>query len=156
MRDLQVSAAQPIISYLTSSIWPGIRLNPGLDNESILPSQQPAETRDIIRGWLTGLNAWELVGLERAVLAGKSLCVGARLLCEWGESFADVRKVLSKSESQEAKRFGIAEAAEACSIEVSWQTGQWGEVEDTHDVEKEDLRRQFGSAILVMSGTSQA
>lgn len=154
LRELQIDTAEPIISYLTSNIWPGVRLAPGLDDGSIFPAQQPLETRAIIHGWLAGLDAWELVGLERAVLASKSLCIGARLLCEWGESFADVRKALGSGGSQEAKRFGIEAAAEACSLEVAWQTGRWGEVEDTHDVEKEDLRRQFGSAILVMSGTS--
>ncbi|KAL8927273.1 MAG: hypothetical protein Q9208_002450 [Pyrenodesmia sp. 3 TL-2023] len=154
LRELQVGTAEPIISYLTSSIWPGVHLDPGLDSGSIIPAQQPSETRDIVRGWMAGLSAWELVGLERAVLAGKSLCIGARLLCEWGESFADVRKALRDGERQDGKRFGIEAAATACSLEVAWQTGRWGEVEDTHDVEKEDLRRQFGSAILVMSGTN--
>ncbi|KAI4282463.1 MAG: hypothetical protein L6R35_005405 [Caloplaca aegaea] len=169
LRELQIATAEPIISYLTSSIWPGVHLDPGLDSGSIIPAQQPPETRDIVRGWLAGLDAWELVGLERAVLAGKSLCLGARLLCEWGESFADVRKKVllngsssstgakkeeEEEEEREMKRFGIEEAATACSLEVTWQTGRWGEVEDTHDVEKEDVRRQFGSAILVMGGTN--
>ena len=36
--------------------------------------------------------------------------------------------------------------------EVEWQTKKWGEVEDTHDVEKEDLRRQLGSAVLLVAG----
>ena len=50
-------------------------------------------------------------------------------------------------------RFGVEEAAEACSLEVRWQTGMWGEVEDSHDVANEDVRRQLGSVILVVSGT---
>ncbi|CAO1599358.1 ATP synthase mitochondrial F1 complex assembly factor 2 [Xanthoria calcicola] len=156
LRDLQARVAEPIISYLTTSVWPGVQLNPSLDEGSIFPTEQPRQTKDIIRGWMTGLNAWELVGLERAVLAGKSLCVGARLLCEWGESFADVRKALGSGSHQGVQRFGIEDAAQACSIEVMWQTGRWGEVEDTHDVDKEDLRSQFGSAVLVASGTTQA
>jgi len=41
--------------------------------------------------------------------------------------------------------WGIEEAAQAATLEVSWQTGQWGEVEDTHDVEKEDVRRGLGA-----------
>ena len=93
---------------------------------------------------MAGLPAWELAGLERAVLAGKSLCVGARLVVEWSEEFRDV--------GRGERTFGIEEAAEACSLEVRWQTSQWGEVEDTHDVEKEDLRRQMGSVILVVGG----
>ena len=110
---------------------------------------------------MAGLPAWELVGLERAVLAGKSLCVGARLVCEWSESMrismgSSVGGEPESGRSEGMERFGIEQAAEACSLEVRWQTGRWGEVEDTHDVEKEDLRRQFGSVILVVSGTGSA
>jgi ATP synthase F1 complex assembly factor 2 len=54
----------------------------------------------------------------------------------------------------DAPRFGIKEATEASSLEVTWQTKQWGEVEDTHDVQKEDLRRQLGSAIILVGGDS--
>lgn len=93
---------------------------------------------------MANLPAWELVGLERAVLAGKSLCVGARIVCEWSEEM----RQLNEGE----KRFGGEEAAEACSLEVRWQTGRWGEVEDSHDVEREDLGRQFGSVVLIVGG----
>ena len=53
------------------------------------------------------------------------------------------------------RRFGAEEAARATSLEVDWQTGRWGEVEDTHDVEKEDVRRQFGAVVLLVSGTGR-
>ena len=90
------------------------------------------------------------------MLAGKSLCVGARLVIEWSENFRDLVVGISAEEEREGRRrgtrFGVEEAAEACSLEVRWQTGTWGEVEDSHDVEKEDLRRQLGSVILVVSG----
>ena len=99
---------------------------------------------------MASLPAWELVGLERAVLASKSLCVGARLICEWSEYLK------LNGHGGAGQRFGIEQAAEACSLEVRWQTGRWGEVEDSHDVEKEDLRRQFGSVVLVVSGTNNA
>lgn len=143
-----------------------MELNPTLDDGSILPRSQPAATRAVIKGWMAGLPAWELVGLERAVLAGKSLCVAARLVCEWSEHFRHEGFTpasaegglgeLSKGGISEGERFGIEQAAEACSLEVRWQTGMWGEVEDTHDVEKEDLRRQFGSVVLLVSGTGNA
>jgi len=157
LRDLQIRVAKPILSYLTERVWPGVELNPTLDDGSILPKSQPAATRAVIKGWMSELPAWELVGLERAVLAGKSLCVAARLICEWTEhlklSTGSPPSVLEEQDGQSRReRFGIEHAAEACSLEVRWQTGRWGEVEDTHDVEKEDLRRQFGSAILVVSG----
>ena len=146
LRDIQIRAATPIISYLTTSVWPGVEINPILDENSIMPIQQSEMTRSVIRGWIAGLPAYELTALERAVLAGKSLLVGARLLIDWSEEFRDVQRAGSDS------RFGIEEAAEASSLEVRWQTGMWGEVEDTHDVENEDIRRQLGSAILLISG----
>jgi chaperone required for assembly of F1-ATPase len=146
LRELQQEMATPIIGHLTTHIWPGVEIKPILEPDSIMPVEQPAMTQQVIRGWLAGLPAFELAGLERAVLASKSLLVSVRLIYEWGEAFAQSRKPAN------AARFGIEEAAEAASLEVRWQTGQWGEVEDTHDVEKEDLRRQLGSAILLVTG----
>jgi len=147
LRDIQIRTATPIISFLTSTIWPGVELKPILDEDSIMPLRQSEVTRSVIRGWIAGLPAFELAALERAVLAGKSLLVGARLLVEWSEEFRELQQ-----RGGEEKRFGIEEAAEAASLEVRWQTGMWGEVEDTHDVENEDVRRQLGSAVLVVSG----
>lgn len=168
LRDLQIRVARPIIAYLTQHIWPGIDLIPTLDAGSIHPAPQPEASRAVIQGWMAGLPAWELAGLERAVLAGKSLCVGARLVVEWSEVFqrgmrgggrggmdggeAGGERGGEGEEKRTQQRFGIEEAAEACSVEVRWQTRKWGEVEDTHDVEREDLRRQFGSVVLVVSG----
>lgn len=150
LRQLQMDMSTPIIAHLTTHIWPGVEIKPILEPDSIMPVAQPEMTQQVIRGWLSGLPAFELAGLERAVLASKSLLVSVRLIHEWAEAFAQSqpRKIA------DAGRFGIEEAAEACSLEVRWQTGQWGEVEDTHDVEKEDLRRQLGSAILLVAGDS--
>ena len=161
LRELQIRTAKPVLSYLTQRVWPGVELCPTLDDGSILPKAQPPATRAVIKGWMAGLPAWELVGLERAVLAGKSLCVGARLVCEWSEYLklgmgSSTGTTEEQGQDVRREKFGIEEAAEACSLEVRWQTGRWGEVEDTHDVEKEDLRRQFGSVVLVVSGTGKA
>ncbi|KAH9872180.1 hypothetical protein IAQ61_005015 [Plenodomus lingam] len=148
LREQQEDVATKILAYLTRHVWPGVEIRPTLDPDSIIPVSQSELTQQIIRGWCAGLPAYELAGLERAVLASKSLLVGARLVFEWAEAFAHARKAVPT----EASRFGMQDAAEACSLEVNWQTRQWGEVEDTHDVEKEDLRRQLGSAILLVAG----
>ncbi|KAK5938270.1 ATP synthase mitochondrial F1 complex assembly factor 2 [Knufia obscura] len=145
LRDLQKEMAQTVISYLNTTVWPGVEIRPVLDGDSIMPGKQSDVTNSIIQGWISGLPAFELAALERAVLASKSLLVGTRLLIEWSEEFRDLQRSTEK-------RFGIEEAAFASTIEVRWQTGMWGEVEDTHDVENEDIRRQLGSAILVVSG----
>ncbi|OAP64062.1 ATP synthase mitochondrial F1 complex assembly factor 2 [Fonsecaea erecta] len=147
LREIQIRTAKPILSYLSTSVWPGVEIKPVLGENSILPTQQDEMTRSVIRGWISGLPAYELAGLERAVLASKSLLVATRLLIEWSEEFRDMQHPGSE------KRFGIEEAAEASSLEVRWQTGMWGEVEDSHDVENEDIRRQLGSVVLLVSGS---
>lgn len=86
--------------------------------------------------------------MERGVLATKSLLVASRLLIDWSPEFAH----LMEGEAAGRQRFGIEEAAEACTVEVRWQTSLWGEVEDTHDVEKEDLKRQLGGVVLLIAG----
>ncbi|OCT49514.1 Protein atp12, mitochondrial [Cladophialophora carrionii] len=146
LRQVQIKTAKPIISYLSTSVWPGVDIKPVLDENSIIPTKQDESTRNVIKGWIAGLPAYELAALERAVLAGKSLLIGARLLIEWSEEFRDMQR-----DSGEP-RFGIHEAAEASNLEVRWQTDMWGEVEDTHDVNNEDIRRQLGSAVLLVSG----
>lgn len=148
LRQQQTKVASPIIAYLTTQVWPGVEIKPILEPDSIIPVSQPAMTQEVVRGWLSAVPPFELAGLERAVLASKSLLVGVRLIHEWGEAFAQSRM------AADAGRFGIEEAAEASSLEVRWQTGQWGEVEDTHDVEKEDLRRQLGSVVVLVGGES--
>jgi len=118
-----------------------------------VPKKQPEMTKSIIKGWIMGLPAYELAALERGVLASKSLLVATRLAVEWSEEFRDLQHTGTEREGEGQTRFGIEEAAEACSTEVKWQTGMWGEVEDTHDVDKEDLRRQLGSVVLLVSGS---
>lgn len=147
LRDLQIRVAKPIIAWLVAKVWPGVDVVPVLETESILPTPQPDMTVEVVRGWIAGLPAWELAGLERAVLATKSLLVATRLLVEWSEELGHLR-----SSNGSGERFGVEDAAHAANLEVHWQTGQWGEVEDTHDVDKEDVRRQLGGVVLLVSG----
>ncbi|KAH8762041.1 hypothetical protein F5883DRAFT_561586 [Diaporthe sp. PMI_573] len=156
LRELQERTAGEIIGYLSTHVWPGVEIGPVLDEGFLLPKEQKPGVREVIQGWVMGLDAWDLAGLERAALAGKSLLGAARLVVEWSEGSAGraVRDAaLSRETQKNHKRiFGVEEAAKASSLEVDWQTGKWGEVEDTHDVEKEDLRRQLGSTVLLVSG----
>lgn len=156
LRELQERTAGEVIGYLSTHVWPGVEIEPVLDEGLLLPREQKPGVREVIQGWVMGLEAWDLAGLERAALAGKSLLGAARLVVEWSEGSAG-RAGRDASPSGETNKnrkrtFGIEEAAKATSLEVDWQTGKWGEVEDTHDVEKEDLRRQLGSAVLLVSG----
>ncbi|KAL4930568.1 ATP synthase complex assembly protein ATP12 [Aspergillus undulatus] len=147
LREAQMRVASDIIAFLGTKVWPGIEIVPVLDENSIFPASQSQATKDIIKQWVHGLEAHDLAALERGILASKSLLVAVRLVAEWSGNFRLLQR-------QGQKRFGIEEAAEASSLEVQWQTDMWGEVEDTHDVDKEDLRRQLGSVILLVSGES--
>ncbi|RPB13233.1 ATP12-domain-containing protein [Morchella conica CCBAS932] len=145
LREMQEESARPITAFMTTNVWPGVKLVPVDGDEGLIAVEgQPQETRDVIRSWIERLGVWDLVGLERAVLATKSLLIAARLVAEWSEE-------MQFSMGRE-KVFGAEEAAEAASVEVRFQTGRWGEVEDTHDVEKEDLKRQLGAARMLVSG----
>lgn len=144
LRERQREVAEPIIGYLKSHVFPGCDINPILAPDSIVPVPQPQATREVIKSWVQSLPAFELAGLERGILASKSTLIAARIVVEWSQEFAQLRKA-----GQE--RFGIEEATEAASLEVLHQTEQWGEVEDTHDVDNADIRRQLGTVILLVS-----
>lgn len=147
LRDMQMTVAKDIVSFLTSKVWPGVEIQP-LETENIMPPSQPQTTKDIIRDWIYNLPPHDLAAFERGVLSSKSLLVAVRLLVEWSEHFRHLQRP-----GQE--KFGIEEAAEASSLEVKWQTDMWGEVEDTHDVDKEDLKRQLGSVVVMISGETR-
>lgn len=147
LRDVQKRIAEDIVSFLTTYAWPGVQIEPVLDGHSIFPRQQSEGTREVVQGWVMGLDPWEIAGLERAALAGKSLVAAARFVSEWSEGPVGLGQLNSGS------RFGVEEAAEATSLEVEWQTTHWGLVEDTHDVNREDVRRQLGSVALLVAGT---
>ena len=144
LRQRQREVAEPIIGYLQSHVFPGCEINPILSPDSIVPIPQPQATREVIKSWVQSLPAFELAGLERGILATKSLLVAARMVTEWGQEFAATRKA-------GGERFGIEDATEAASLEVLHQTEQWGEVEDTHDVDGADIRRQLGTVVLLVS-----
>lgn len=146
LRQRQREVAEPIIAYLQTHIFPGVDIEPILDEDSIMPKSQSKLTQEVIRGWAYGLAPFELAGLERGVLATKSLLIAARLLIEWSREYQHLRK-----QNADSPRFGIVQASEAASMELTHQVQQWGEVEDSHDVQKEDLFRQLGSLILVVS-----
>ncbi|KAM7222873.1 hypothetical protein V8F06_001771 [Rhypophila decipiens] len=156
LRDRQEGVYNEVVPFLMAHVWPGVsKIIPVLDDNFIMPKSQDPATRAAVQKWIErDLDAWEVAGLERATLAAKSLLIGARLVAEWGETFSSKVGAKAAIERGEGRKlFGIEEAARAASIEVDWQIERWGEVEDTHDVEKVDVRRQLGGVVLLVSGT---
>ncbi|KAJ5731020.1 ATP12 ATPase F1F0-assembly protein [Penicillium malachiteum] len=147
LREIQIRVSQDIMAFLSTKVWPGLEIKPILDSNSILPVSQSQATKDSIKTWVSELAPHDLAGLERGILASKSLLVAVRLMVEWSENFRHLQR-------SGVKKFGLDEAAEASNLEVKWQTDMWGEVEDTHDVANEDLKRQLGSVVILVSALS--
>lgn len=48
------------------------------------------------------------------------------------------------------RHLNVEQASNAAHVEVNSQIQRWGEVEDTHDVDFHDVRRQLGSAACLL------
>ncbi|OAA61628.1 ATP12, ATPase F1F0-assembly protein [Niveomyces insectorum RCEF 264] len=153
LRQLQEQTAVPIVAHVARHVWPGVTLAPVLGADHALrPRAHPAATRAAAEAWLTGLDGWDLAGVERATLAGKSLVVATRLVAAWSGAMRSSNNNTAAADSDgELASFAAEDAATATSLETAFQTAQWGEVEDTHDVDHADLRRHFGSVVLLVA-----
>lgn len=122
LRSIQRREVEPILEYLVQRVWPGVEILVA-DDGSLVPRPQPEMTRNVVKGWVMGLGPWELAGLERAVLAGKSLLGGVRLIVEWSEELEWLRG------GEPGGNFGVEEAVRVTDLETRFQTDMWGEVE---------------------------
>lgn len=64
---------------------------------------------------------------EKAVLSSKSFMTGLALVKGW---------------------IDVEHAANAARVEILAQIQRWGEVEDTHDMDREEMKRQLGAASI--------
>ncbi|KDR81785.1 hypothetical protein GALMADRAFT_114479 [Galerina marginata CBS 339.88] len=99
-------------------------------SNSIMSVRQPVETQNKLLEVMKSLDHWEMAALERATYASKSLIIALALV---------------------KKHMSVEDAALAATVEVNSQIERWGEVEDTHDVDYQDVRRQLGSAACLIS-----
>ncbi|ANB15401.1 Atp12p [Sugiyamaella lignohabitans] len=126
LRPAQEELYWPVIKE-AEKFW-DVKLNV-LDSETTLfGSKQSLETRQKVENWLRSLDIWQFTALERATTAAKSLIAGMNIVTH--------------------KRTPD-EVAKLVNLETTFQTEQWGEVEDTHDVEHADIRRLLGSAYIL-------
>lgn len=154
LRQLQERTAGPILAYMATHVWPGVVVEPvlgGADQASLLfPKPHPPATRTAVAAWLDSLHGWDLAGVERATLAGKSMVVASRFVAGWSPTA--VKTAAGAEAPKEAgSALSVEDAYSATNMETAFQTAQWGEVEDTHDVEQADMRRHFGSVVLLVS-----
>ncbi|KAJ7083831.1 ATP12-domain-containing protein [Mycena crocata] len=122
--DLQAQHWDPLLSWARSTF--GVELH---TFDSILFNSQPEETKAKLDQILSTFDHWEMAAMERATYTTKSFIIALAL----------VRKHLS-----------VEQASLAAQVEVASQIQRWGEVEDTHDVDYYDVRRQLGSAACML------
>ncbi|VEU23072.1 DEKNAAC104185 [Brettanomyces naardenensis] len=108
-----------------------------LDTETsgIIGNKQSERTKEVVRRFLDSLDSWQLVALERATLTCKSLLCGVA--------------IVRMNNEDDKFAYTLEDLARAATLETILQTARWGEVEDTHDVEKVDVRRHLASASIL-------
>lgn len=108
------------------------------DVDGLRGNRQSDETREAARLYLDSLSLWDLAVFEKTVLTTKSFICGALLL-----------QNKSSDRPAEGLESTMESVAQAATLEIIHQTERWGEVEDTHDVDKRDVRRNIHAAAIV-------
>ncbi|KAG0175724.1 ATP synthase complex assembly protein atp12 [Apophysomyces sp. BC1034] len=119
LTELQDAHWKPLIEWASKTY--DVQIN---TTTSIFAVTQPKETRRKLQDLVEEMDALELAAFERAVMSSKSFLIGLAL----------VKKAVS-----------VEQAAQAAHVEVNAQIDRWGEVEDSHDVEREYIRQTLGS-----------
>ncbi|GAA5958690.1 hypothetical protein JCM21900_001555 [Sporobolomyces salmonicolor] len=120
---LQEAHWKPLIDWVCKTYDVEVRIY-----EGILNTRQPDATILKLGSVVADYDQFKLAAFERAVLASKSYLVALGLV----EGF-----------------LSADDAAHAAHVEVQSQINRWGEVEDTHDVDHQDVRVRLGSAALL-------
>ncbi|KAG7863030.1 hypothetical protein KL939_000349 [Ogataea angusta] len=106
------------------------------DVHGLVGNKQPEATVKAVRKWLDTLDFWSLASLEKATLTAKSFLSGVA--------------ILRLNDKQDNIDLTVDDIARAATLETIYQTERWGEVEDTHDVDKVDVQRNLTSASLIV------
>jgi ATP synthase F1 complex assembly factor 2 len=121
---LQQEYWQPIIDWVNQKYSVNVKTT-----SSILRVEQPAEVVRKFRETILGYDEFSLAAFEKVVLRTKSFMIGLALV---------------------EREISVDFATMAARLEVHHQIQKWGEVEDAHDVDREDLQRQLGSAVATL------
>ncbi|CCH42972.1 hypothetical protein BN7_2518 [Wickerhamomyces ciferrii] len=135
LRSKQEELYRPIISQIEKLLEIESGSINWLDTDvGLRGNQQSENVRSKARSWLLNLDFWDLVALEKVTLSAKSLICG-------------ILTLRAKSHGEEI--VNLEKIAECATLEVGFQTEKWGEVEDTHDVDYQDIRRNINSAGII-------
>lgn len=99
-------------------------------SDSFILSPHPQRTMQKFDEVLSKFDHWQMAAMERATYTSKSFLIALALV---------------------KRHITVEQAALAANVEVNSQIERWGEVEDSHDVDYHDVRRQLGSAACLIS-----
>lgn len=105
------------------------------EKDGLIGNSQPSATREAAATFLNSLDMWDLVALEKATLTAKSFLIGVA--------------IIRNANSEDSFNVSVDELSRLANLETVLQTARWGEVEDTHDVDKVDVKRNLASASLI-------
>ncbi|OBA20350.1 ATP12-domain-containing protein [Metschnikowia bicuspidata var. bicuspidata NRRL YB-4993] len=131
---------------------PGVELQfLDCETDGLCGNSQSISTQNVVLQWLDRLPIYDLVALEKAILSSKSFLCGATVL---RSNTTDEKTVpdlyqVNKQSPDTYFRKSVEEIVELGNLETIFQTAEWGEVEDTHDVDKADWLRNLSSAALL-------
>ncbi|AGO12218.1 AaceriAEL140Cp [[Ashbya] aceris (nom. inval.)] len=107
------------------------------DVHGLRGNAQSQETRAAAGKYMDSLAVWDLAVFEKVVLTTKSFICGILLLQNKIGTAAPALKLSTE------------DIARAATLETIYQVERWGEVEDTHDVNHRDIRRNINAAAIV-------
>ncbi|KAF9009407.1 hypothetical protein BDQ17DRAFT_1235664 [Cyathus striatus] len=123
--ELQSEHWEPLMNWVKTEFGVDI-----MKSESILAFSQPKETKERLAEVMSSFDQWEMAAMERTTYVTKSFIIALALV---------------------KKHINVEQASLAAQVEVNSQIERWGEVEDTHDVDYHDIRRQLASAACLLS-----
>ncbi|KAI8372267.1 hypothetical protein EDC96DRAFT_552098 [Choanephora cucurbitarum] len=129
LTNLQDKYWKPIIEWTEKTYQ--VKINTTND---IFAVTQPEETKAKLRSVVEQMDPLGLAAFEKAVMSSKSFLIG----------FALVHHGIT-----------VEQAAQAAHVEMNAQMERWGEVEDSHDVEREYIRQTLGSVAIAMMDKHQ-
>ncbi|KAK6457870.1 uncharacterized protein RJT20DRAFT_125745 [Scheffersomyces xylosifermentans] len=121
------------------------------ETDGLRGNKQSITTQNIVLHWLNNLPIYDLIALEKAILTSKSFLCGVTLLRSNVSDPKTMKELyqLNRENADDYYHKTIEEIVEMGNLETIFQTEEWGEVEDTHDVDKVDWLRNLTSAALL-------
>jgi ATP synthase mitochondrial F1 complex assembly factor 2 len=96
---------------------------------------QPEKVIQKFRQVIEKYDNFKLAAFEKAVLRTKSFMIGLALI---------------------ERAISVEFATAAARVEVQQQINKWGEVEDNHDLDREEMKVQLGASIIAVIDESNA